>query len=88
MPAINEMIVDTDNTFRSCRLLSLYHTIHTQVLTTLTQKAFENIVGKGENAGNQNFLLFPECFLLITQQTAIFESYLFCPLQMLSIGPI
>ena len=24
---------------------------------------FENIVGKGENAGNQHFLLFPQCFL-------------------------
>ena len=23
---------------------------------------FENIVGKGENAGNQHFLLFPQCF--------------------------
>ena len=22
----------------------------------------ENIVGKGENAGNQHFLLFPQCF--------------------------
>ena len=22
----------------------------------------ENIVGKGENAGNQHFLLFPKCF--------------------------
>ena len=26
---------------------------------------FENIVGKGENAGNQHFLLYPQCFLLI-----------------------
>ena len=26
---------------------------------------FENIVGKGENAGNQHFLLFPQCFLSI-----------------------
>ena len=26
-------------------------------------KPFENIVGKGENAGNQHFLLFPQCFL-------------------------
>ena len=26
---------------------------------TLTKKAFENIVRKGENAGNQYFLLFP-----------------------------
>ena len=23
----------------------------------------ENILGKGENAGNQHFLLFPQCFL-------------------------
>ena len=30
---------------------------------TLQNKAFENIVGKGENAGNQHFLLFPQCFL-------------------------
>ena len=28
-------------------------------------KPFENIVGKGENAGNQHFLLFPQCFLSI-----------------------
>ena len=27
-------------------------------------KAFENIVGKGENAGDQHFLLFPQCFRL------------------------
>ena len=25
--------------------------------------SFENIVIKGENAGNQHFLLFPQCFL-------------------------
>ena len=28
------------------------------------QKAFENIVGKGEIARNEQFLLFPQCFLL------------------------
>ena len=27
------------------------------------KKVFENRVGKGENAGNQHFLLFPLCFL-------------------------
>ena len=27
------------------------------------QTAFENIVGKGENAHNELFLLFPQCFL-------------------------
>ena len=26
----------------------------------------ENIAGKGENAGNQHFLLFPQCFQKIT----------------------
>ena len=26
-------------------------------------KTSENIVGKGENAGNQHFLLFLQCFL-------------------------
>ena len=34
-----------------------------QHLTTLYRKPFENIVGKGENAGNQHFLLFSQCFL-------------------------
>ena len=28
------------------------------------QTAFENIVGKGEIAGNEQFLLFPQCFQL------------------------
>ena len=28
------------------------------------QTAFENIVGKGEIAGNEQFLLYPQCFLL------------------------
>ena len=28
------------------------------------QTAFENIVGKGEIAHNEQFLLFPQCFLL------------------------
>ena len=28
------------------------------------QAAFENIVGKGEIAHNDQFLLFPQCFLL------------------------
>ena len=47
--------------------------------------AFKCIVGKGENAGNQHFLLFPQCFLPVPKQISIFESHLFCHLQMLSI---
>ena len=31
-----------------------------QLLITPREKPFENIVGKGENAGNQHFLLFPQ----------------------------
>ena len=34
------------------------------VLTHQQQTAFENIVGKGEIAHNERFLLFPQCFLL------------------------
>ena len=51
----------------------------------MEKKAFENVVGKGENAGNQHFLLFPQCFLLFPTQISIFELELFCRLQMLSI---
>ena len=52
---------------------------------TLKKKSFENIVGKGENAGNQHFLLFPQCFLPIPKRISIFKLHLFCCLQMLSI---
>ena len=33
-------------------------------MTHQQQSAFENIVGKGEIAHNDQFLLFPQCFLL------------------------
>ena len=36
--------------------LSLYET--TQFLSALRKRPFENIIGKGENAGNQHFHLF------------------------------
>ena len=42
-------------------ILILFHTILT--FDDPVKEAFENIVGKGENAGNQHFLLFPQCFL-------------------------
>ena len=35
------------------------------VFTCLQYKAFENTVGKGEIARNEQFLLFPQCFLPI-----------------------
>ena len=56
-----------------------------RLLTTLKHKAFENIAGKGENAGNQHFLLFLQCFIPVPNQISIFHLYLFCCLQILSI---
>ena len=46
---------------------------------------FENIVGKGENDGNQHFLLFPQCFLPFQRQVSNFHSLSCCHFQMLSI---
>ena len=39
---------------------------------TLRKKPFENIVGQGENADNQHFLLFPQCFLPYQGQKLLF----------------
>ena len=33
------------------------------VFTCLQHKSFENTVEKGESARNEQFLLFPQCFL-------------------------
>ena len=46
--------------------LTLFHTT-----PTLKKKALENIVGKGENAGNQHFLLLPPCFLPLSKQISV-----------------
>ena len=56
-----------------------------RLLTTLIKTPFENIVGKGENAGNQHFLLFPQFFLTIHNRISFFKLHLFYRLQMLSI---
>ena len=47
-------------------------TTQSRILTTLKQRAFENIVGKEENAGNQHFLLFPQCFQLYQRKKSLF----------------
>ena len=60
--------------------LTLYHTIPT--LNDREKEAFENIVGKGENAGNQHFLLFPQFFIPFPNQISIVHLHLFCHLQM------
>ena len=42
--------------------------------TTLRNGPFENTEGKGENAGNQHFLLFPQYFLPYLKQKFSFNS--------------
>ena len=47
-------------------------TTQAQLLMTLKKKALENSVEKGENAGNQHFVLFPQCFLLYQREKSSF----------------
>ena len=56
--------------------LILYH--KSRPLTTQAKKPFENIVRKGENAGNQHFLLFPQCFQPIPKRIPVFKLRLIC----------
>ena len=48
-------------------------TTQSGVITTLDKKALENIVGKGENAGNQHFLHFLQGFQLYQAQNHHFN---------------
>ena len=41
---------------------------------TLKMKPYENVVGKGENAGNQHFLLFPQGFPPFPKQVSVLSS--------------
>ena len=56
-------------------VLTLYHTILT--FNDPEKMPFENIWGKGENAGNQHFLLFPQCFLPIQKRIFVLKLHLF-----------
>ena len=56
-------------------------TMQSPPLRTLREQTFENIMEKGENAGNQHFLLFPQCFLSFSNRISISYFNLFCRLQ-------
>ena len=45
--------------------------------TTVGKKTSQNIEGKGENAGNQHFLLFPQCFVPFVEQFSFSETRFF-----------
>ena len=49
-------------TYNQLRLVSLTLCRTSTILNIRGKKSVENIVGKGENYGNQHFLLFPQCF--------------------------
>ena len=55
-----------------------------RILMTPWRMPFKSMVGKGENAGDQHFLLFPKCFLLFDRQISSFELDLICRLQLVS----
>ena len=56
---------------------TLSHNPNLIILTNLRKKSCENIVGKGENAGIQHFLLFPHYFLPFPNQVSISDSQLY-----------
>ena len=66
-------------------IFNLPFTTQSRLLTPMEKKPFENIVRKGENAGNQHFLLFSQCFLPVPRKISVLKLHLFCCLQMLSI---
>ena len=55
------------------------------VFTCLQYKTFENTVGKGEIARNEQFLLFPQCFLSVWRTFCHFYQIQSCRLQTLSV---
>ena len=57
------------------KCLTVYHTVPT--FNDVEKKPFENIVGKGENAGNQHFRLLLQCFLPFPKEISIFKLHLF-----------
>ena len=52
--------------------LNLYNTIPTFDIPY--GKAFQNILGKEEDAGKQHFLLFPQCLLSYQRQKSQFNN--------------
>ena len=67
------------------KLLCMINPFPTQwhLLTSLGNKPFENFVGKGEIAGNEQFLLFLQCFLPIWITFCYFHQISNCHLKTL-----
>ena len=55
---------------------------------TQSKNRFETIVGKGENAGNQHFLLFPQCFQHYQRQISSFLLIYFAAYKCINFGQV
>ena len=70
---VTSNLLFSHNVFKSRLLLMRQNEyLWSKGLTNLKKEAFENIVEKGENAANQHFLLFPQCFLPYQRQKLSF----------------
>ena len=71
-------------------LLNMYELFTTQsrLLTTPTEKPFENIVGKGENAGYHHFLFISQCFYPSQNKFQIFSAVYFVICTCFQLGPV
>ena len=67
-----------------CSLVNPFPT-QALVLTCLLYKSFETTVGKEEIARNEQFLLFPQCFLPIWRAFCHFQQIQNCRLHTLSV---
>ena len=60
-----------------------------RLLTTLRKNPSKNIVGKGENTGEQHFLLFPQCFLpILKRYFNFFNHFYFVICKCFEFGPV
>ena len=90
--AVNEAIQNKADKFRASRLKNAEVNLcyvnllpHSLTFNNPEEEGFENIVGKGENACNQHYPLFPQCFLLYRGQLLLSCPPLNCCLHMLLI---
>ena len=63
--------------YNSNRNYLLPFVTQSRLLTAFKKKHFEIIEGRGENAGNQRFLLFPQCFIRFLNKISLFFSAAF-----------
>ena len=74
--------------FTEGKLFNYHLNLHTNLDLNddIKKKNLENIVGKGENAGFQHFLLFAQCLITFSAIFFIKPKFQFYRLQMLSIS--